>query len=113
MHEVGIMQNTLDIALEYAQHQGATKIHQMTLRVGALSGVEPDALTFAFDVVMQGTMAEQAKLHIEYLPAICYCSVCQQEFQPPDWIYECPNCHQFSTKLHQGKELELVSMEVS
>ncbi|MEB3338230.1 MAG: hydrogenase maturation nickel metallochaperone HypA [Leptolyngbyaceae bacterium] len=113
MHEVGIMENTLDIALDHANRQGATQIHHMTLRVGQLSGVEADALAFAFDVVMQGTIAEHAQLTIDLVPAICFCPTCQQEFQPTDWIYECPTCHQFSTDLRQGKELELASMEVS
>jgi hydrogenase nickel incorporation protein HypA/HybF len=113
MHEVGIMQNTLEIALAYAQRQGATQIHQMTLRIGQLSGVEPDALSFAFDVVVQGTIADRARLVIDRLPAICHCPDCQQDFQPTDWIDECPICHRLCTDLRQGKELELASMEVS
>jgi hydrogenase nickel incorporation protein HypA/HybF len=113
MHEVGIMQNTLDIALEYARKQGASRIHRIVLRVGELSGVVPEALSFAFDVVMQGTIAQNAQLQIEYLPILCYCPTCQQEFQPTDWIFECPQCHQICTEIRQGKELELSSMEVS
>ncbi|MGJ3249238.1 MAG: hydrogenase maturation nickel metallochaperone HypA [Elainellaceae cyanobacterium] len=113
MHEVGIMQTTLNIALDYANRQGATQIHQMTVRVGALSGVEPDALTFAFDVVVQGTIAEQARLRIDVIPAVCYCPACETEFQPSDWIYDCPVCHAVATELRQGKELELTTMEVS
>lgn len=113
MHEVGIMQNTLDIALEYAKRQGAAQIHRMTLRIGHLAGVEPEALAFAFDVVTQGTIAEHAQLSIDSIPAVCYCPNCQREFQPSDWIYECPECHHFCAEIRQGKELELVSLEVS
>lgn len=113
MHEVGIMQNTLDLALEYARQQGATQIHQMTLRVGELSGVEPAALMFAFEVVMQGTIAEQAQLAIDYVPAVSYCPRCQQEFHLSDWIYQCPICHQLCSELRQGRELELASIELS
>jgi hydrogenase nickel incorporation protein HypA/HybF len=113
MHEVGIMEQTLAIALSHAQEQGATRIHRLCLRVGALSGVEPDALKFAFDVVTQGTIAADATLTIEAIPAICYCDHCQLEFQPPDWIYECPHCHQLTWDVRQGKELELASLEVS
>jgi len=113
MHEVGIMENTLELALTHAQQQGATQIHHMTLRVGALSGVEPDALRFAFDVVTQGTIAAQATLIIDAIPAICYCHHCQQEFQPTDWIYECPTCNHLTSDVRQGKELELASLEIS
>ncbi|HEY9853603.1 MAG TPA: hydrogenase maturation nickel metallochaperone HypA [Leptolyngbyaceae cyanobacterium] len=113
MHEVSLMANTLDIALEHAQTQGAQKIHLLKMRVGALSGVVPEALEFAFDVCTQGTIAEGAKLEIDYLPVTCYCANCQLKFEPDDAIYECPVCHQISTDIRQGKELELASLEVS
>ena len=113
MHEVGIMEQTLAIALTHAQQQGASQIHRMIVRVGTLSGVEPDALKFAFDVVTQGTIAARATLTIDTIPAVCYCQHCQQTFQPTDWIYACPDCQNVSADIRQGKELELASMEVS
>jgi hydrogenase nickel incorporation protein HypA/HybF len=113
MHEVSLLENAMELALGYAQQQGATQIHRLTLRVGELSGVIPEALQFAFDIVVQGTIAQKAQLSIETIPAICYCSTCRQDFQPTDWIYECPTCHQLSAKLLQGRDLELVSLEVS
>ena len=113
MHEVSLMSNTLDIALAHAQQQGATKIHLIKMRVGALSGVVPDALEFAFDICTQGTIAEGAKLEMDYINVSCYCPNCSINFQPDDVIYECPQCHQISADIRQGKELELTSLEVS
>lgn len=113
MHELGIIQTTLDIAFDHAKRQGATRIHHLTLQIGQLSGVIPEALMFAFDVAVQGTIAEHAQLTINSIPAICYCPVCQDEFQPDDWIYECPQCHHLCSEIRQGRELELASMEVS
>ena len=57
MHEVGVMQSALEIALEQAGRQGASRIDCIALRVGPLSGVVPEALEFAFDVVARGTIA--------------------------------------------------------
>ena len=113
MHEVGLMTNALAIALDYATREQASHIHQMTLRVGDLSGVEPEALRFAFDVVTQGTIAEQAQLTIESCPTLCFCHDCQAEFRPTELGYECPICQTWSTSILQGKELELASLEVS
>lgn len=113
MHELSLLEETLSLAVGYAQQQGATRIHRLTLRVGQLSGVVPEALQFAFDVVVQGTMAETAVLAIETLPAICYCPTCRQDFQPSDWIYECPTCLHLCSEVRQGRDLELVSLEVS
>lgn len=113
MHEVGIMEQLLTIATEHAQREGASRIHLIKATVGDLSGVVPEALAFAFDVTAKGTIAESAKFEIERVPAQCYCSTCQQLFQPQDWIHECPHCHEISDDIRQGKELELVSLEVS
>ncbi len=113
MHEVGLMENALAIALDYASREQATRIHQIALRVGDLSGVEPDALRFAFDVVTQGTIAENAQLSIEFCPTLCYCFVCKTQFQSPKLGYECPTCQAWSLSIVQGKELELASLEVS
>ena len=51
MHEVSLLENTLELALDYARQQNATQIHHLTLRVGQLSGVIPEALQFAFEIV--------------------------------------------------------------
>ena len=66
MHEVGLMQDALEIALEHARGQGARQIHRVWMRVGALSGAAPDALRFAFDVVAGGTMAEGARFDVYF-----------------------------------------------
>ncbi|MFW6357903.1 MAG: hydrogenase maturation nickel metallochaperone HypA [Chroococcales cyanobacterium] len=113
MHEVSLMENTLDLALNYAKEQGATEIHWIKLKVGELSGVIPEALEFAFDVVIQGTIAEKARLEIETIPVIAHCPTCDLDFPPSDLIYECPSCHQFCFEVCQGKELELASLEIS
>ncbi len=113
MHEVGLMENALAIALNYARREQASRIHRMALRVGDLSGVEPEALRFAFEVVVQGTIAEQAQLVIESCPTRCFCHHCQAEFRPATLGYECPTCHTWSASILQGQELELAALEVS
>lgn len=113
MHEVGLMQSALDLAVEHAQRQGAQQIHRIKLRVGRLSGVVPEALQFAFDVIARGTMAEEARLEIEDVPVVCFCSGCQEEFTAPGWFFECPSCGQPTADVRQGADLELASLEVS
>ncbi len=113
MHEVGIIQGALDLAIQTARNNGATRIHELRLRIGVLSGVVPDALNFAFEVVRQGTMADEARLEVETVPMVCWCPQCQREFAPGDFPCECPDCHGLSAELRRGRELELASMEVS
>jgi hydrogenase nickel incorporation protein HypA/HybF len=113
MHEVSLMEATLEIALAQARQHRAQRIHALKLRVGEQSGVVPEALRFAFDIVVAGTLAEGASLEIESVPVRCYCPRCSQDFGPPSWIYACPQCGELSTQVLAGKELELTSLELS
>jgi hydrogenase nickel incorporation protein HypA/HybF len=113
MHEVSVMQDTLVLAVRHARDRGAQRIHTLTMRIGDLSGVVPDALEFAFDVVARGTMAEGARLEIHRVPLRCHCAACQREFEPPDVCCECPSCRRPSTDIRAGREMELTSLEVS
>jgi hydrogenase nickel incorporation protein HypA/HybF len=113
MHEISIVQNVLNIALDHAQRQGATKIHRLKLNVGELSGIMPESLEFAFSIVSSGTIAQEARLEINSIPVVCSCPMCNLNFQPIDLLYECPQCHQISTTFVQGRELEIECLEVS
>lgn len=113
MHEVGIMQDAVRLAIETAQTSGAGRVHRLRLRVGALSGVVPEALEFAFELICRGTMAEGATLEIEPVAAACWCARCEAEFVCPDFDNTCPQCHELSGQLCRGRELELASVEVS
>ena len=112
MHELSIMSEALRMAMEAAQAAGATRVRKLRLRIGSLSGVVPDALRFAFDVVCQGTMAEGATLEIEAVQAVCWCATCQAEFACTDLFNECPRCQNFSGEVRRGREMEIASVEM-
>ena len=112
MHELSIMQSALNIALEQARQAGATTVHSIRLRIGALSGVVPDALEFAFEALTPGTLAEHAKLAIEHVPARFWCAKCAREFQAEDMFAECPECHTLSGEIRAGREMEVASLEI-
>ena len=113
MHEISIMQNTLDLAIAQAQKNGGKKIDCLTLKIGELSGVIPEALEFAFEVLVRGTIAEDAQLEIKSIPVVCYCQNCDRNFQPKNYVYACPQCQEISINILAGRELELASLVVS
>jgi len=113
MHEVGLMQEAVQIALDRAEQNGGVCVHGLSMRIGPLAGVEIDALRFAFEVVTQGTAADGAELHIEEVPVRCWCDSCAHEFQPADFVFRCPACEQISAIVRQGREFDLISMEIS
>lgn len=113
MHEVSIMAEALRMAVESARDAGAERISGVRLRVGALSGAVPDAMTFAWDVVRRDSIAAEAWLEIETVPASCWCGRCQAEFACADYLSECPRCHEWSGDVRRGRELELASVELN
>jgi hydrogenase nickel incorporation protein HypA/HybF len=113
MHEVGLMQMALDMAFDHARHAGASRIHKIRLRVGALSGVVPDALRMAFAAATPGTAADGALLIVDEVAVRCRCQQCGEEFWPEDVVYLCSNCGAVNSHIEEGRELELASLEVS
>ena len=107
------MQSTLSLAVKQAQANGGSRIHRLRMRVGAMSGVVPEALEFSFEALRMETMADGAVLEIEQVPAASWCAHCQAEFPSADLIFECPQCQQPSAELRRGTELELVNIEIS
>ena len=114
MHELGIAESALEVALAQAAAAGATRVLRLVIRVGALSGVEPEALRFAFTAILPGTPAEGADLQIDAVAAVAYCPDCRKDFAPDTGhFFECPACHRLCASVKQGRELDLVHLEMS
>ena len=65
MHELSIAEELLNIITEKARQVGIEKISRITLRIGEFSGVLPDALVFAFEMLSKDTMSQDACIEIE------------------------------------------------
>lgn len=112
MHEFGIAQEIARAAIESGRHAGANRIAAVRVKIGVLSGVVDDALRFAFEAVVAGTIAEKARLDIETVGLRCYCPRCAVEFDAEPLAYECPHCGHSAPEIRAGRELDLVSIEV-
>lgn len=115
MHELGIMESAISLVGQYAAGEAGCRVDRVVMRIGALAGVDPDSLRFAFDVVSRGTAVEGAALEIEMVAAAAYCPVCEQEFAAENgsFIFTCPTCGDLCGEIRRGRELELSRMEMS
>lgn len=112
MHEVSIMAEAVRMAVESAQTAGARRVAVVRLRIGRLSGAEPEAMRFAWDVVSHDTIAAGARLEIESVAAAAWCPACQMEFECEEFFGECPRCHDLSGDLRRGRELDIAAVEL-
>ncbi len=108
------MESAIDAVLRQARAHEARQVHRIVLRIGALAGVEPDSLRFAFDVVTKDTLAAGATLDIEPVAARAHCAACAEDFSiESGFIFSCPRCRRLSGDVRQGRELELARVEMS
>lgn len=111
MHEFSIAEALLQAALEVAESQGGLPIERVCVHIGHLRQVLPEALTFAFEALTTGTLAQGATLIWEDIPPRVRCRACQTIFQPEeDWFWTCPRCGGAGGEVLKGDELVLESV---
>jgi len=112
MHELGITENIVNIALAKAGEAQASRISQINVVIGEMSGFVADCIQFYFDSLSRDTIAQGAVLHFELVPAQLRCRNCSTIFAPQDTLWSCPECHGRSVEISKGRELYMESIEV-
>lgn len=108
MHELGITRSVVAITAEHAK---GAKVTRVTLEIGKLAAIVPDAVRFCFDLCAQGTVVEGARLDIVEIPGRASCRSCGNEMalERPYGRCACGSC---DLKLIAGEELKIREMEV-
>jgi len=112
LHEMSIAMSVAQIAVERAREEGATRALSVTVEVGELSGVTPEALEFCYCAAVMGGLAEGSRLVIKRIPAVAVCGECGETFAPDQRIFVCPKCEGFTASLKSGEELAVIEIEV-
>ncbi len=113
MHEMGIAMEIIEIAeASIPVGMDAVQVESVNLRVGKLSAIVPESLTFCFGVVIKDTRLEGAQLNIEQVPVVAMCKDCDATWTIDEPAFTCPKCKSGSIELISGKELDIVSIEV-
>lgn len=108
MHELGISRNIISIVADASRGR---RVKRVTLDVGKLAGVMPDALMFCFDVVSKGTALEGARLEINEIAGRCRCVDCGGEF-PVETLVQACACGSRRVERLAGEELKIKEMEL-
>lgn len=117
MHEMGLMEDALQIVSEDAGKHGIRSVEKISLIVGDLSNVLPDALRFAFDAFrLSGEIPllnNNAALEIVREKGRARCSVCGREYEPQQFLATCPGCGLPFGVLLAGETFKIESYEGS
>ena len=76
MHEYSLVQSLVDRVEAEASRRGALSIHRVSVRIGELSGVDPELLQTAYDTFREGTPCAEAALVLERVEATWSCPRC-------------------------------------
>lgn len=113
MHEASIALSILDIAEKHCREAGYKSVQSIVVDIGNASGVLPDALAMAFNIVKTDTTAHNASLIINAIPIGGHCRGCDKDFTADEvFILACPNCDGRDFMLTSGRELDIKEIEV-
>ena len=114
MHELSIALSMIDRITEESESRGGLHVEAVHLKLGVLSGVDRDALSFSYEVACQGTFLEGSRLVIEAVPLLMYCPSCEREHVPesPQQLC-CPVCKTPAQDVIRGRELLVTALEVA
>lgn len=112
MHEMSLAASMLQIIEDAAVKQNFSKVRTVWMEVGQLSCVEKDALHFCFSAVVDGTVAQHAKLEIIDIAGIGWCGQCACEIAISSFFEPCPICGNYAIEVIRGSEMRIRELEV-
>ncbi len=113
MHELSVCYGLLDQVEGIAREHNAGAVRSIHLRIGPLSGIEPELLRQAFPLASAGTVACAAALVIETADIRVRCDSCGAETPATMNRLVCAACGDWHTRLVSGDELLLASVELA
>ena len=113
MHELSIAMSIVEMAQDEAEQRGGVQIRAVHLKLGALSGVVKEALLSAYEMACFDTSLQGSSLLVEEVPVVVFCPSCQRQ-RPlsSTQLFCCSECGSPTSEIVQGKEIEVVALEI-
>jgi hydrogenase nickel incorporation protein HypA/HybF len=109
VHELSLCEAILGST---SKHADGRRVTQVTVRIGHLRQVVPEALLFGWEVLTDSTDLKGCELVVEQVPAVVECTVCGALTTLDMPILCCGTCESFEVKLLTGEEFLIVSMDL-
>jgi hydrogenase nickel incorporation protein HypA/HybF len=112
MHELSICLALINQVERIARDRDSNAVLRIVIKLGPLSGVEPQLLRRSYPLAAIGTVAEHAELMIDASTLVVQCSQCGCESQVEPNRLLCSACGDFRTRIVSGDEMILQSVEL-
>jgi hydrogenase nickel incorporation protein HypA/HybF len=113
VHEYSLVQSLVTRVEEEARRRSALGVHRLSVRVGELSGVDPELLQTAYDTFRAGTICASASLTLTRVAASWSCPRCNAPIAKGA-VLRCAAC-EVPAQLDDGSDaltLDGIEMEV-
>ncbi len=112
MHELSVAQSILRIAIAKARAEGATRVENIRVAVGALTTYMDDSLRFYWDLITEGTPAAGSTIEFIRVEGRIRCLSCDTEYATNDAELRCPACGGLWTRPLAGNECFVESIDI-
>ena len=112
MHEYSVVQSLLESCEEHARRNEASKVTKVVVKIGVLSGVEPDLLQTAFDTFKEQTICHDAVFLINHQKIQIECFDCGEISTLEKHEFSCLKCQSVNIKVIDGEDMYLMSLEM-
>lgn len=112
MHELSIAMSIVELAEEEAARHGG-QVLSVRLKLGQMSGVVKEALLSCYEMACEDTPLAGSQLIVDDVPILIFCDQCKvnRGISSAQWFC-CPACGTPSSQIVQGRELEVVALEM-
>lgn len=112
MHEYSIVQSLLESCEEHAAQNESTQVLKVVVKIGVLSGVEPQLLETAFNTFKEGSICHNSLFVVNVQKIVIECNKCNQTSTLEKNEFICPDCQSNDVKVVDGEEMYLMSLEM-
>ena len=107
MHELSVAQEILNIVHQYIPNPEPGAVRAVRVKIGRMSNVLPDSLSFCYDALVSKTSLEGSKLELIQLPLKIICESCGKQSEIYEPVFACPVCENYHVKIISGTELQV------
>lgn len=122
MHEVSVVTGIVDAVIDELSKYNVEKVNSVTVRIGDLTNLGEEQMTFAYGIVTTGTILEGSELVIEHVPVEVRCPSCgftgpARMLTDPDYethsvpVLACPECGG-AIEVVKGMECSVKCMDI-
>lgn len=112
MHERSLVRALLRQVEDLAERHSPGRVRAICVRLGELSGVEPELFVSAYDELVTETPLRGAALQMERVPLEATCDLCGRQFRIERHRFQCSDCGSSRLSIRGGEELLLESVTI-